>query len=174
MAINKVVYNNETLIDISGDTVTRDQLAYGITAHDSSGQKITGTVNMSGAANIPTQVSDLENDLNFIQNGTVDDVTFGGNVAISVGGLLKLTSAQKTYSCPAGDTITISDFNVSPGTGWTKLCAVSWASGNGLALCQAMNMSNGVPKLAIRNVGSSAINNATATIWILCVRTSFA
>lgn len=43
MAINKVIYGNKTLIDLTGDTVTPDKLAQGITAHDKSGAIITGT-----------------------------------------------------------------------------------------------------------------------------------
>lgn len=43
MAINKVIYGGNTLIDLTGDTVTADQLAKGITAHDKSGAVITGT-----------------------------------------------------------------------------------------------------------------------------------
>lgn len=43
MAVNKVIYNGNTLIDISGDTVSADKLAKGITAHDKSGAPITGT-----------------------------------------------------------------------------------------------------------------------------------
>lgn len=40
---NKVVYNNETLIDLTGDTVTADTMLSGATAHDKSGATITGT-----------------------------------------------------------------------------------------------------------------------------------
>lgn len=43
MAINKVVYGSQTLIDLTADTVTADQLAEGVTAHDKSGTQITGT-----------------------------------------------------------------------------------------------------------------------------------
>lgn len=43
MAINKVVYGEEVLIDLTGDSVTEDTLAKGITAHDKSGAVITGT-----------------------------------------------------------------------------------------------------------------------------------
>ena len=43
MAINKIIYGGNTLIDLTGDTVTPEQLAEGITAHDKSGAKITGT-----------------------------------------------------------------------------------------------------------------------------------
>ena len=43
MAISKVVYGNETLIDISEDTITADDLAQGKTAHGSDGGPISGT-----------------------------------------------------------------------------------------------------------------------------------
>ena len=43
MAINKVIYGGNTLIDLTSDTVTPDKLAEGITAHDKSGALITGT-----------------------------------------------------------------------------------------------------------------------------------
>ena len=43
MAVNKVIYGGNTLIDLTGDTVTVAQLAKGVTAHDKSGAVITGT-----------------------------------------------------------------------------------------------------------------------------------
>lgn len=43
MEINKIVYGNKVLIDLTGDTVTEDTLAKGITAHDKTGALITGT-----------------------------------------------------------------------------------------------------------------------------------
>lgn len=43
MAINKVIYGGNTLIDLTGDSVTPDKLAKDVTAHDASGAVITGT-----------------------------------------------------------------------------------------------------------------------------------
>ncbi len=43
MAINKVIYGGDTLIDLTADTVTASGLASGLTAHDKSGAVITGT-----------------------------------------------------------------------------------------------------------------------------------
>ena len=40
---NKIIYNGDTLIDLTGDTITPADLAYGKTAHDKSGAPITGT-----------------------------------------------------------------------------------------------------------------------------------
>ena len=43
MAINKVIYGGNTLIDLTGDTVEDSKLLYGYTAHDKSGATITGS-----------------------------------------------------------------------------------------------------------------------------------
>lgn len=43
MAYNKIIYGGETLIDLTGDTVSADKLIKDITAHDKSGVVITGT-----------------------------------------------------------------------------------------------------------------------------------
>lgn len=41
---NKVVVNNETIIDLTEDTISADKILSGYTAHDASGATITGTV----------------------------------------------------------------------------------------------------------------------------------
>lgn len=43
MAKNKVIFGSEVLIDLTADTVSADKLEQGITAHDKSGEIITGT-----------------------------------------------------------------------------------------------------------------------------------
>lgn len=43
MAINKVKYGGNTLIDLTSDSVTPESLLPGVTAHDKSGNPITGT-----------------------------------------------------------------------------------------------------------------------------------
>ena len=43
MAKNKIIFGDTVLIDLSADTVTADKLAYGVTAHDRSGEIITGS-----------------------------------------------------------------------------------------------------------------------------------
>lgn len=40
---NKVIYNGTVLIDLTADTVTKDKILVGYTAHDKAGNKITGT-----------------------------------------------------------------------------------------------------------------------------------
>ena len=43
MAISKVVFGNTTLIDLTSDTVTASDLAYGVTAHGADSAAITGS-----------------------------------------------------------------------------------------------------------------------------------
>lgn len=43
MAINKVIYGGNTLIDLTSDTITADKMLAGYKAHDKSGTLITGS-----------------------------------------------------------------------------------------------------------------------------------
>lgn len=43
MAVNKVIYGGNTLIDLTSDTVTADKLLTGYTAHGKDGETVTGT-----------------------------------------------------------------------------------------------------------------------------------
>lgn len=69
MAINKVIYGNDTLIDLTSDTVDSSNLLSGYTAHDRSGASIVGS------AVIPT-VND--GTLTIQKNGT-NVATFSAN-----------------------------------------------------------------------------------------------
>ena len=44
MAVNKIIYNAQVLIDLTNDTVAADKLLAGVTAHDKSGAAVTGTL----------------------------------------------------------------------------------------------------------------------------------
>lgn len=58
MAINKVIYGGETLIDLTGDTVQADKLLKGYKAHDKSGAVITGTCEFDANTSDATVSSD--------------------------------------------------------------------------------------------------------------------
>lgn len=49
MAVSKVIYAGDTLIDLTEDTVTPETLAKGITAHDKTGAPIVGTMESGGS-----------------------------------------------------------------------------------------------------------------------------
>lgn len=59
MGVSKVEYNNETLIDVSNDTVTPSTLAEGVTAHDSNGDLIVGTMNPEGGSSSGSGIIDV-------------------------------------------------------------------------------------------------------------------
>ena len=47
MAVNKVVVNEQPIIDLTDDTVTASKLFKGITAHNKAGEQIVGTAEVS-------------------------------------------------------------------------------------------------------------------------------
>ena len=47
MAVNHVIINGETVVDLRNDTVSSDKLLKGATAHDKTGASITGTVSFA-------------------------------------------------------------------------------------------------------------------------------
>lgn len=72
MGINKVVVNDEVKLDLTADTVSPSTLALGITAHDKSGNIITGTMDNSL---IPTEtLLKFTGDLSYFDyNGRMDN-----------------------------------------------------------------------------------------------------
>lgn len=65
MAVNQVIFNNQTLIDISDSTVTSDKLIDGFTCYDKSGTKITGSYKA-----IPLEPYIYDHNIGYIANGT--------------------------------------------------------------------------------------------------------
>ena len=54
MAVNKVVYDGNTLIDLTGDTVTAADVASGVTFHLPDGTQGTGTASGGGSSTVAT------------------------------------------------------------------------------------------------------------------------
>ena len=110
MAVNKVVFGDTTVMDLTEDTVTSDTMLEGVTAHDKSGEQIVGsaviptvnngkltiqkngttvatfTANQSAAATanitVPVKVSELTNDSNFVADSpTFTEASSRANIA---------------------------------------------------------------------------------------------
>lgn len=113
MAVNKVVFGGNTLIDLTGDTVTADKLMQGYTAHDKTGTVITGTA--TGGSAVVHQDQDgyivLDDEpgetptiasLSVTENGTYTAPTGVAyspvTVNVSGGGGGGITTATLTYS----------------------------------------------------------------------------
>ena len=76
MAVNKVVYGTTVLVDLTGDTVTADKLLKGATAHDASGEPITGTLEPGSGGSSDNNceayhITSASAKLNFKVSGTV-------------------------------------------------------------------------------------------------------
>ena len=57
MAVNKVVYGASTLVDLTGDTVTPDDVAEGVTFHGADGVKRSGTRSSAPVAHASTHAT---------------------------------------------------------------------------------------------------------------------
>lgn len=56
--VNKVIYGNNTLIDLTEDTVSASNMLLGITAHDASGASVTGSIQSQAAQTIMPTTAD--------------------------------------------------------------------------------------------------------------------
>ena len=83
--INKVVYGNTTLIDLTADTITAADLVSGVTAHDATGATITGTnTKDSDTSNDTALVGEILSDKTAHARGTLLTGTMPNNGAIDV------------------------------------------------------------------------------------------
>lgn len=108
MPINKIIYGNDILIDLTADTITADDLSEGKTAHIADGSIVTGTVKSTTIHNVyissltPTSSDGSDGDIWLIgSGGTVSgdvDYEYSTNYSTYDGSLdnLKSTSTS-TY-----------------------------------------------------------------------------
>ena len=87
MAVNKVIYDGRTLVDLTSDTVTANDLAEGITATGADGNPVVGVMQK---CEIATN-SEIDNALALAGTGTIPS---GGVVPIAQGGTGATTAAQ--------------------------------------------------------------------------------
>lgn len=115
MAVNKIIYNGETLVDLTNDTVTADDLAAGVKATGADGRPVIGLLpkvvidsELSQSSTNPVQnktiTAALSNlDIDIATNDEIDNVlnvagsgdlpTTGGIVPIAMGGTGATTTA---------------------------------------------------------------------------------
>lgn len=111
MAVNKVVYNAQILIDLTSDTVSADTLLKGYTAHDKSGNLITGTYEGgSGSATNGYIILNNENELPNSTNGTLALIGSENNYSklyMRVNDTWLLIMSKYDEPVQEGDTLTI-------------------------------------------------------------------
>lgn len=119
MAVNKIIYNGETLVDLTSDTVTADDLAAGVTATGADGKPLVGLLpkvsidsELSLSSTNPVQnktiTAALSNlDIDIATNDEIDNAlnlagsgdlptTGGGIVPIAMGGTGATTAGART------------------------------------------------------------------------------
>lgn len=128
MAVNKVVLGEDTLIDLTADTVSADKLSKGVTAHDMAGEPIVGTMEAGGGASADeaTIITNAEGKLETAIGGKWVDGLVDGPVIIDIGTTNNDVSSILTYDIMQeligkGDKLRAS---LSSGFGTEKGCLV--------------------------------------------------
>ena len=99
MAINKIVYGGNTLIDLTSDTVAAENLLSGFTAHDRSGAIITGTCTYNAdTSDADVTASEILSGKVAYANGNRITGTMVNNSAIQG----NITTKAQQYLIPAG------------------------------------------------------------------------
>lgn len=89
MAVNKVIYGGNTLVDLTGDTVTAADLAEGITATGADGNPVVGVMQKGEIATN----SEIDNALALAGTGTIPS---GDSVTV------KTLTVTDTLNIPGG------------------------------------------------------------------------
>ena len=97
LPVNKVIYDGNTLIDLSGDTVSPDKLMEGVTAHDKTGAQIVGTATGGGGATEPYVEETYDS------NGNLINAVMHGYTVVRVGAFEECTNLA-LISLPDGIT----------------------------------------------------------------------
>lgn len=99
MAINKVIYGGNTLIDLTGDNITPADLLSGKTAHDKSGASITGTCTFDSDTSEDTAVvAEILAGKTAHARGTALEGTMPNNGAVTG----TITTKAQQYTIPQG------------------------------------------------------------------------
>lgn len=152
---NKVVINNQTLIDISSDTVTPNTLLSGVTAHDNTGAAIVGTYTPTSGETINNQnktVTPTE-ERQYVMADTgytglsqvvvepIDSNFVGSGVSRKTSS--DLGAAGATVTVPAGYYSTQTTKSVATGTAGTPTATKSTVSNNSITITPSVTNTTG-------------------------------
>ena len=99
MAINKVVYGSQVLIDLTGDTITADKLLSGFTAHGKDGSPIEGTCTCDvGSQDATAAVAEILGGKTAYARGALLTGTMPNNGSVSG----EISTKDGQYSIPQG------------------------------------------------------------------------
>ena len=99
MAISKVIYGGNTLIDLTGDTVTADKMLEGTTAHGKDGELVTGTCTFDvDSTDATATAAEILNGKTAYARGTKLTGSMKNNGAVSG----TISTKAGTYTVPQG------------------------------------------------------------------------
>lgn len=99
MAVNKVIYGGNTLIDLTADTITKDKLLSGYTAHGKDGEVLTGECDFDINSQPATAVvAEVLVGKKFAARGTMMTGTMPNNGSVSHG----IEEKTEQYTVPQG------------------------------------------------------------------------
>lgn len=151
MPVNKVIYDGNTLIDLSGDTVSPDKLMEGVTAHDKTGAQIVGTATGGGGATEPYVEETYDS------NGNLINAVMHGSIQIRPH---MFYSCKKLTSISLPDGITkISEYAFNDCYQLNLKClpeGITSIEQNGLSNCQSMSLTS-LPE-SLTYIGKFAFN----------------
>lgn len=104
MAVSKVVFADEPLVDLTGDTVTADTLAQGVTAHDASGVQITGTLDVAKPTLFAPVITNMANNVTWANNA--QNGGFDATLTATVDGTV-VSSPLAVTAANVGKTLTV-------------------------------------------------------------------
>lgn len=150
MAVNKIIYNGETLVDLTSDTVTADDLAAGVTATGADGKPVIGLL---PKVTIDTELSTTST--NPVQNKTITAALSNLDIDIATNDEIDIAlNLAGSGDLPTGG-------GVSSGSNYTLPTASSSTLG-GVKIGSNISVSNGIISLAKSNV-TSALGYTPAT-----------
>ena len=106
MATNKIVYGNRILIDLTEDTVSADKLLENTTAHDRSGNIITGTIETKSSDDLIVDGATINVPKGYYSTQASKSVSIitqaTPSISVSSSGLITATSTQSAGYVVAG------------------------------------------------------------------------
>lgn len=106
MAVNKVIFGGETVVDLTTDTVTAEKMLSGTTAHDKSGAKVTGTIATKTASNMTVSGATVTAPAGYYASAQSKSVATATqatpSISVSSGGLITASATQSAGYVSSG------------------------------------------------------------------------
>lgn len=169
MAINKVIYGTNTLIDLTADTVATDTLGKDTTAHDKSGTEIVGTLESGGSTGVGSETWVLNDkyvdtgvtsfSCNFSSNGS-DFTSISIATMAFIGSVLKYDNTQ-VCMIEIGDT---QSFGWNDNLAYRKITFSTPPTGDLLTWLEANAVKQASDTAVQESKSVSITENGTATV----------